>query len=76
MVRAFILIKVEAGLAEKALHSVKNIPEIKEAHLVTGIYDIIAQVQIKDIKALGELVAEKIHNIEGMNSTVTCIVVA
>ena len=73
---AYVLIKLKPGTAEKVLRTVKELPDVKEAHMVTGIYDIIAAIGIDDLKALGELVAEKIHEIEGVSSTVTCIVVA
>lgn len=74
-VTAFILIKVKASSAEKVLKEAKKIKEIKEVYLVTGIYDIIAIVQVKDLKNLGSVVAENIHCIDGVSSTITCIVV-
>ncbi len=72
---AFILMKVKPSSAEKVLKEAKKITEIKEVHLVTGIYDIIAVIQVDDLKKLGEIVAEKIHCIDGVSSTITCIVV-
>lgn len=72
---AFILMKVKPSSADRVLNEAKNIEEIKEVHLVTGIYDIIAVVEVDDLKKLGEVVAEKIHCIDGVSSTITCIVV-
>ena len=72
---AFILMKVKPSSAEKVLKEAKKITEIKEVYLVTGIYDIIAVIQVDDLKKLGEIVAEKIHRIDGVSSTITCIVV-
>lgn len=73
---AYVLVKLKAGRAEEVLRDAKALPHIKEAHMVTGIYDIILNIKAKDLKELGEIVAEKIHEIEGVSSTVTCIVVA
>jgi DNA-binding Lrp family transcriptional regulator len=72
---AFVLIKVKPSSAEKVLGETRKIAEVKEVYLVTGIYDIIAIVQVEDLKKLGEIVAEKIHCIDGVSSTITCIVV-
>lgn len=72
---AFILIKVAPGVAEGVLRKTKEIPEVKESFMVTGIYDIITTVFVEDLKKLGEVVAEKLHAIEGVSSTITCIVV-
>ncbi|MDI6840847.1 MAG: Lrp/AsnC ligand binding domain-containing protein [bacterium] len=75
-VSAYVLIKLRVGRAEEVLREVRKLPNVKEAHMVTGIYDIIATIKVNDLKELGEVVAEKIHEIEGVSSTVTCIVVA
>ncbi len=72
---AFILIKVKPSSAEKVLKAAKKIKEISQVYLVTGIYDIIAIAKVEDLKKLGEIVAEKIHCIEGVSSTITCIIV-
>jgi len=73
---AYVLIKLKAGLAEEVLKSVRTMTEVQRAHMVTGIYDVILYVEAADLKVLGELVAERIHEIDGVSSTVTCIVVA
>lgn len=72
---AFILIKVKPSSAENVLQAARKIKEISEVYLVTGIYDIIAIAKVEDLKKLGEVVAEKIHCIEGVSSTITCIIV-
>lgn len=75
-ISAYVLIKLKPGTAGEVLKTLKKFPEISEAHMVTGIYDIVITVRVNDLKALGDLVAERIHEIEGVSSTVTCIVVA
>ncbi len=75
-IAAFVLIKLKPGTAGEVLKTLRKFREIAQAHMVTGIYDIVINVKVKDLKELGELVAEKIHEIEGVSSTVTCIVVA
>lgn len=75
-ISAYVLIKLKPGTAGEVLKALKKLSEINEAHMVTGIYDIILTIKVKDLKELGELVAEKIHETEGVSSTVTCIVVA
>ena len=75
-ISAYVLIKLKPGTANEVLKALKKFPDISEAHMVTGIYDIIVTVKVKDLKELGELVAEKVHETEGISSTVTCIIVA
>jgi len=73
---AYVLMKLKVGRAEEVLKQVKKLPNVSNAHMVTGIYDIIVTIKVNDLKELGEVVAEKLHEIEGVSSTVTCIVVA
>ncbi|MFA6145872.1 MAG: Lrp/AsnC ligand binding domain-containing protein [Patescibacteria group bacterium] len=82
-VDAYVLItlksaKIETCVREalKTLVSFKRVEKeekayVKKAEMVTGQYDIIAEVAGDDPKQIGELVAE-IHGIGNIKSTVTC----
>ena len=74
-VLAYVLIKVKSGAVEKVVKALVKLPETKDVHMVTGVYDIIATITVADLQKLGETVAEKIHDLPGVSSTVTCIVV-
>ncbi len=73
--RAIIEILTQAGKARSVYDAIKKIEEVKEAYLVTGRCDIIALVEVKDLKTLGELVISKIHTIDGVVKTETLICV-
>lgn len=72
---AFVLIKARPSSADRVLKETQTIPEVTESYMVTGIYDIITKVNVEDLKKLGEVVAEKLHSLDGVSSTITCIVV-
>ena len=42
--QAFVLINSEPGAEATVLKALEAIPEVKEAHMIYGVYDIIAQV--------------------------------
>jgi DNA-binding Lrp family transcriptional regulator len=73
--KAYILIEVQPGEVKSALDRIRGIEEVKSAQAVVGPFDIIASVEVENIKALGEVVVSKIHNVEGVNKTLTCIAV-
>ncbi len=75
MVNAFVLVNVEASKHLKVLEKVKGIEGVKEAHLVTGLHDIILYVSANDLKSLGSFIVNKIQAINGVSRTVTCIAV-
>lgn len=75
MVKAFVLVNVEASKHIEVLEKVKKIEGVHEAHLVTGLHDLILYVSAEDLKSLGSLIVNKIQKIEGVQRTITCIAV-
>ena len=75
MALSYILMKTQAGYVESIIKDLKKIPEIKEAHAVTGDIDIIVKVEAKDIETITKVVLSKIHLIGGVFRTATHVVV-
>ena len=71
--KAFVLIETTVGKTKEVLAALQKIEEIKSVDAVTGPYDIIAVVEQGDLNAVGKLVTTKIHPIDGINRTVSCI---
>ncbi|RLF23706.1 MAG: Lrp/AsnC family transcriptional regulator [Thermoprotei archaeon] len=71
----FILIQTAPGKANAVVEAIRKIEGVKEAYLVTGPYDIIAKIEVADLEELKELVLAKVHTIEGVVRTLTCITV-
>ncbi|MGE3062706.1 MAG: Lrp/AsnC family transcriptional regulator [bacterium] len=72
---AYLLINTEAGKALTVLNEVKKLKEIEHAHVVTGLHDLIALVHAESTKHLADEIVNKIQKIDGIQRTVTCIVV-
>ena len=75
MATAFVLINVEIGSEDEVLRSLKPISEVKEAHLVYGVYDIIARIETDTMQELKDAVSWKIRRVDKVRSTLTMIVV-
>ena len=73
-VTAYVLINVSLGRAVDALHSIRDLKGVIEAHSVAGVFDIIAKVEVSDMKELQDLVVNKIQKIQDVESTTTLIV--
>jgi len=52
---------------------IESLPEVIRAYNIFGRYDVIAEVETKDLKELSRLVADKIRTIQGVVSTETFI---
>lgn len=75
MPSAFVLINTEIGAEEEILQELKKIPNVKEAHVVYGVYDIVAKVEAENMDKLKEIISWKIRRLDKVRSTLTMLVV-
>jgi len=69
--RAFVLVKTEDPEGVKRF--LDGLPEVREAHLVYGGYDVVAVVEVPDIKRLGSIVLEELREHFPIKETLTLI---
>jgi len=72
---AFVLINAEIGAEDEVLRNLKPFPEVKEAHMVYGVYDIIARLETETMQDLKEAISWKIRRLGKVRSTLTMVVV-
>jgi len=75
MAMAFVLINSEIGGENEVLEELRKVPNVKEAHIVYGVYDIIAKVEAEDMDKLKSIITWKIRRLDRVRSTLTMIVV-
>ena len=67
----FVLIHVSPLHEDDVFNKISKIPGIIEVHPLFGEYDLIAKIEAKDYKNIGEIVIHKIRKIEGIIDTKT-----
>ena len=75
MATAFVLINAELGAEGEILKGLKDLPEVKEAFMVYGVYDIIARIQTETMQDLKDVLNWKIRRLDNVRSTLTMIVI-
>jgi DNA-binding Lrp family transcriptional regulator len=73
--KAFILIETAVGKAKEVATALEQINGLKSVDMVTGPYDIITTIEAETLNNIGDMVTGKIHAIDGISRTVTCLVV-
>jgi len=58
----------------EVVKKIAQLPEVQEAHIVTGDWDIILKVRVRDVDELGRFVIDKLRVIEGVERTLTSVV--
>jgi DNA-binding Lrp family transcriptional regulator len=74
-INAYVFIECTLGKAGQVADAMTKLPHVKMAHAVTGSYDVIAFLEIKDVTALGEFLTGRIHRLPGVLKTTTNVVV-
>ncbi|MEM1731888.1 MAG: Lrp/AsnC ligand binding domain-containing protein [Desulfurococcaceae archaeon] len=72
---AIILVQTEIGSESKVLDELFKIPEVKEAYIVYGTYDLVLKIEAEALEKIREIVTNKIRKLPDIRTTVTMIVV-
>jgi DNA-binding Lrp family transcriptional regulator len=63
------------GAESEVLKGLKEITEVKESHLIYGVYDIILRVETETMQELKDAISWKIRRLDKVRSTLTMIVI-
>lgn len=75
VVKAYVLVQAQLGRARSVANAIAKVRGVKMVHAVTGVYDVIAYLEIADMTTLSQLVMKKIQTVKGVERTHTAIVV-
>lgn len=71
MTDAYVHVTVDAGSVSDAARQIAEVDAVSDVHVVTGEFDVIAQVDLEDPDDLPHVVADDIHAAPGVADTVT-----
>ena len=74
MPMAFVFMNIDAGGEQEVLNQLRSIANVKEAHLVYGVYDLVARIEAETMDKLKEIVTWKVRRLDKVRSTLTTIV--
>jgi len=75
VVKAFVLVQAQLGRSRSVARAIAKVHGVKMVHAVTGLYDVIAYLEMRDMTTLSEMVIKKIQSVKGVERTHTAIVV-
>ncbi len=71
MITALVLFKVEKGKTARLATELGAIDEVVEVLSITGEYDLMAKIQVREYETLSDIVTEKMQNMDGVLGTRT-----
>ncbi len=74
-IRAHVLIKVTGKLARATEKQLQAMPEVTALHAISGVYDLIAELEAGSSAELNELI-DRIGELQGVEKTTSSILLA
>jgi len=74
---AFILVSFtrSSGLDQREVaEEIARLPQVQEVHIITGDWDILVKVRVRDVEDLGDFIVDRIRKIRGVEKTYTSVV--
>ena len=75
MQKGFVLMNCDLGAEEFIIEELNKIPQVSQAYITFGAYDIIAEIDAKSHEVFDETVSLKIRRLSRVVSTMTLNVV-
>lgn len=73
MITAFVLVNVDKGCIPETAAALASLPEVPEVYSVTGPYDLVAIVRVREFQRLAEVVTERLAKTPGILNTETLV---
>ena len=70
---AFILLKLVAGLEQKAVSQIRSIHSVKDVYLTFGGWDAVVIAETSTMDKLSSIVVREVRGIHGVQSTETLV---
>ncbi len=71
MIRAYVMVKTDAGAAEQVLEPIRDLADVSEAHVVAGAHDVIVEVSAEEMPAVLKTVSGSIRGFDGVTDSKT-----
>jgi DNA-binding Lrp family transcriptional regulator len=73
MVDAFVMVKTGAGRSEDVVTAVRELGDVREAHIVAGEFDVMAEVTAGEVYDVLRAASSSIQDLDGVTGTRTYI---
>jgi DNA-binding Lrp family transcriptional regulator len=68
---ALVLLSTEPGREQQVVNELNKMPEVSEAMVLFGEYDVYCKIMVEDFSRLSSLILKSIRTLEGVVETTT-----
>jgi len=75
MAIAYVFINSDLGYEAEIIDEIKQLEDVKEAHGVFGVYDILVKLESANVEKLRDIITWKIRKLHRVRSTLTLMTI-
>jgi DNA-binding Lrp family transcriptional regulator len=75
MITAHVMMAVNPKLADRVVHALRALPEVRELHAVSGVYDLLALIYAETTGGIDD-VLDRIGQMPGIDRTTSSIILS
>jgi DNA-binding Lrp family transcriptional regulator len=61
------------GRTKQVAETLRSFQGVRSADVITGQYDVIALVEVEDLREMADLITARVQGIRGVLRTITCV---
>ena len=73
MITAIVLVKTDVARIPQTAEAIAEIPEVSEVYSVTGDFDLVAMVRVREHERLNDVITGTLNRVPGVTHTQTHI---
>ena len=73
MVSAVVLVNTYVGEENRVLEGIKRLPQVEDAHVLWGVYDLMVRIKTNNVGALRET-ASNLRDLSGVSNVLTLMI--
>ena len=75
MAKALVLMTLEPDTDVEPIETIRGLEGVQESEMLYGPYDAYALIKAQDSEKLREIIIQKIRDVDGVQSTLTCFII-
>ena len=72
-VKVYVLVGTDPGRTRQVISALQEVPGIVEIHEVLGPYDIVAEIEVDELRDVSPILMERIRTLDGIESTTSLV---
>jgi len=74
MISALVLVNTHIGEENQVLERVRNVEGVEEAHVLSGIYNLLVKIEANSIDKLKDIISLQLRNLSGITLLSTLMI--